>query len=79
MNNDRQDMPFEKLVEAFQPERNLSISPFFQIMFAFQDTASRTISIPGLSIDVLDVQHDSAKFDLTLDMKQDEQLSLIHI
>lgn len=68
-----QDMPFEKLVEVLHPERHLSTSPLFQVMFAFQDTTLRKLSLPGLSIDVLDMQPDSAKFDLTLDVKQDEQ------
>jgi non-ribosomal peptide synthetase component F len=68
-----QDAPFEKLVEALHPERHLSASPFFQVMFAFQNTAARANTLPGLNVDVLDMQSDSAKIDLTLDLKQDKR------
>jgi amino acid adenylation domain-containing protein len=60
-----QDLPFEKLVEKLQPQRNRSYTPLFQVMFALH-TPSAELSLPGLAISSLEVATDTAKFDLTL-------------
>ena len=65
-----QDLPFEKLVEELQPERDLSHSPLFQVMFAFHNTPSELWELPGLTITPLEVHNDTAKFELTLDIKE---------
>jgi aspartate racemase len=61
-----QDMPFEKLVEEIQPERDLSHNPLFQVMFILQNTPGRTLELPGLAVSDLEVDNGTAKFDLTL-------------
>ncbi|MCP4154950.1 MAG: amino acid adenylation domain-containing protein [bacterium] len=38
---DNQDLPFEKLVEEFQPDRYMSHSPFFQVMFNYESGTSQ--------------------------------------
>ncbi len=43
-----QEVPFEKLVEALQPERNLSHAPLFQVMLAFQNAIAQAADLPGL-------------------------------
>jgi amino acid adenylation domain-containing protein len=65
-----QNLPFEKLVEKLQPERNLSRSPLFQVMFAFQNTPGKPWELPGLTITPLEVHSGTSKFDLTLDLKE---------
>ncbi|MEH2247202.1 amino acid adenylation domain-containing protein [Nostoc sp.] len=65
-----QDLPFEKLVEELQPERDLSHSQLFQVMFAFHNTPSELWELPGLTITPLEVHNDAAKFELTLDLKE---------
>ena len=66
-----QDLPFEKLVEELQPERNLSHSSLFQVMFAFQNVPRLPLELPGLTLSPLEVDSGTAKFDLTLDLEQE--------
>ena len=61
-----QDLPFEKLVEELQPERNLSHTPLFQVMFALENMALRSVESAGVQIDLMGVDSGGAKFDLTL-------------
>ncbi len=61
-----QDLPFEQLVEAIQPERSLSHSPLFQVMFVWQDSSEQAWKLPGLTLHPLQIESGTAKFDLTL-------------
>ncbi len=65
-----QDLPFEALVEALQPERDLSHTPLFQVAFALQNTPAEGLDLPGLTLNPLEVDTGSAKFDLTLVMTE---------
>ncbi|MBP5974477.1 amino acid adenylation domain-containing protein [Brasilonema sp. CT11] len=67
-----QDVPFEQVVEALQPERNLSHSPLFQVMFVWQNTPMRKLELPGLTLTSLSMSSVTAKFDLTLSMQEIE-------
>jgi amino acid adenylation domain-containing protein len=64
-----QDLPFEILVDAIQPERSLSYSPLFQVMFIFQNTPARTLTMPGANTQALKIDPGTAKFDLTLTLE----------
>ncbi len=63
-----QDLPFEKIVFELQPERDLSRSPLFQVMFAMQDGFRSRIELPGLSLENLPANPGVAKFDLSLSL-----------
>ncbi|MBD2245043.1 non-ribosomal peptide synthetase [Nostoc sp. FACHB-888] len=65
-----QDVPFEQLVEQLQPQRNLSHSPLFQVMFVLQNAQRTQIKLPGLSLSSLESESGTAKFDLTLEMSE---------
>ena len=68
-----QDLPFEKLVEEFQPKRTLSHSPLFQVMFNLQNTPKSNLQLPGLTVSPLEVDTEAAKFDLTLLLVEDSE------
>ncbi|MFB2896610.1 amino acid adenylation domain-containing protein [Aerosakkonemataceae cyanobacterium BLCC-F50] len=63
-----QDLPFELLVETLQPERNLSHTPLFQVMFVLQNAPMSDIKLTGLTMSYLPTENATAKFDLTLSM-----------
>ncbi|PYS76432.1 MAG: non-ribosomal peptide synthetase, partial [Acidobacteria bacterium] len=61
-----QDLAFEKLVQELQPTRDLSRQPLFQVMFALQNAPESLVELPGLTLDLLETDTGTAKFDLTL-------------
>ncbi|MDB9527414.1 amino acid adenylation domain-containing protein [Oscillatoria sp. CS-180] len=67
-----QDVPFEQVVEALQPERSLSYSPLFQVMLVLQNAPSAEWSLPALTLSSLEFAHTTTKFDLTLTCNRSE-------
>jgi non-ribosomal peptide synthetase component F len=61
-----QDLPFEQLVDALQPERDLSRTPLFQIAFAFQNAPREVFDVQGLTFERQRIENRTSKFDLTL-------------
>src|SRR5947207_1201580 len=61
-----QNLPFEKLVEVLQPERDLTRTPVFQIWFALQNAPRMEFDLPGLQLHLIDVHNGTSKFDLGL-------------
>ncbi len=67
-----QDLPFEKLVEELQPQRDLSRQPLFQMMFVLQNVRQRPLKLQGLTLQPLEIETETAKFDLTLTMTESD-------
>ncbi|MDJ0729381.1 MAG: non-ribosomal peptide synthase/polyketide synthase [Crocosphaera sp.] len=67
-----QDLPFEMLVEALQPERNLSHNPLFQVAFILHNLSESNIELPDLVISDVSFENTTAKFDLTLALQHSE-------
>ncbi len=68
-----QDVPFEQVVEALQPERKLSHAPLFQVMLILQNAPMGNLELPGLSFVPLESGNVTAKFDLTLSIWETKQ------
>ncbi|MBE9038586.1 non-ribosomal peptide synthetase family protein, partial [aff. Roholtiella sp. LEGE 12411] len=65
-----QDLPFELVVEALQPERNLSHTPLFQVMFELDNTPLSEMELPGLTLSPWATENSTAAFDLILSMQE---------
>lgn len=68
-----QDLPFEKLVEEMNPARDRSYSPFFQVVFVLHNLPPRTMELPDLAVQPMDVDFGTAKSDLTLHVTEDQE------
>jgi hypothetical protein len=62
-----QDLPFHKLVEKLNPERDLKSMPLFQVKIVLQSPMQPLI-FPNLTISSLELDNRTAKFDLLLNI-----------
>ncbi|GCE31295.1 non-ribosomal peptide synthetase [Dictyobacter alpinus] len=56
-----QDLPFERLVEELQPDRDLSYNALTQVMFAFQNVPRGEVKLPGLTLSPLKLDSETSK------------------
>jgi len=74
-----QQVPFEQLVETLKPERSMAHSPLFQVMLVLQNNEQVDINLPGLTLSPYGnnteqtEQAGQAKYDLTLNISEDEK------
>jgi amino acid adenylation domain-containing protein/non-ribosomal peptide synthase protein (TIGR01720 family) len=62
-----EDLPFDKVVEALKPVRNLSYNPLYQVAFSFHNAPLPELNLSGLNISMDEnVSNKSAKFDLSI-------------
>lgn len=67
-----QDVPFDRVVDALQPSRNLSMSPLFQVMFTLHNAPYSEIDLGDLRLERLHAPAGTAKFDLSLDLAEEK-------
>ncbi|MCN9243774.1 amino acid adenylation domain-containing protein [Streptomyces sp. RY43-2] len=67
-----QEVPFEKLVEELKPPRDLGRPPIVQISFAYQTQPLPTLRVAGLEFSRVAVRSRTARFDLELQLVEDE-------
>ncbi|HEY4284872.1 MAG TPA: condensation domain-containing protein, partial [Chthoniobacterales bacterium] len=74
-----QDLPFDKLVEELNPERDLSRHPLFQVMFVLQNAPAHPLVLNGLEMSPYPVSTDSIPLDLELHLapKDDTYIGMI--
>ncbi|MBE7384657.1 MAG: amino acid adenylation domain-containing protein [Leptolyngbya sp. SIO1E4] len=65
-----QDLPFEKVVEELQPERNANYNQLFQVSFVLQNTLKLKVELPELTITPFEIESTRALFDLHLDITE---------
>ena len=63
-----QDLSFEKLVEALRPERDLSTTPLFQVMFNLENLPEPGSEVPGLRVEEFEFEWPVAAYDLTVEI-----------
>lgn len=63
---DHQDLPFEKLVEELQPQRNLSYGPICQVVLTLQNMPLSALQLPDMTVSSEPVFTGTAKFDLAV-------------
>lgn len=63
---EHQEFPFDKLVEALKPERDMSRNPLFQILFGLNNHAAPVVALPELSLTGVEIEKGTNLFDLTL-------------
>ena len=63
-----QEVPFERLVEELQPDRELGRNPLFQVALVLHNTPLPPADLPGLSVTIEPLAPDRARFDLTLSL-----------
>ncbi|HZR97743.1 MAG TPA: amino acid adenylation domain-containing protein [Chloroflexota bacterium] len=63
-----QDLPFEKLVEALQPERDTSRPPLFQVLFSLQNMDLEDVQLAGLTVQPIIPECATSRFDLSCEL-----------
>jgi amino acid adenylation domain-containing protein/non-ribosomal peptide synthase protein (TIGR01720 family) len=66
-----QDLPFERLVQALAPTRDLGQTPLFQVMYTLQELGQPSPELGGVRLESIEIDPGSSQFDLSLDLALD--------
>ncbi|MES2316843.1 MAG: amino acid adenylation domain-containing protein [Pseudomonadota bacterium] len=65
-----QDVPFELLVDALRPERDLSYNPLCQVKFLLQNHEAQNFAMPGMELEAVACADEYIRFDLDLTISE---------
>jgi amino acid adenylation domain-containing protein len=68
---EHQDLPFELLVEELRPDRDLALTPLFQVLFVLQNAPRPHFELPGLALALRPVDLGAPKLDLVLTLERE--------
>jgi amino acid adenylation domain-containing protein len=68
-----QDLPFEEILRTLQVSRSMDRNTLFQVMFILQNGSAPAPALPGVSVEFVDVDPGVARFDLTLELIEDDE------
>ncbi|MET7798190.1 amino acid adenylation domain-containing protein [Streptomyces decoyicus] len=68
-----EEVPFERVVEAVQRERDTSRTPLFQVMVVMQNAPGMNPELPGVRVGDFTMERDTALYDLTIEFEEHEE------
>jgi non-ribosomal peptide synthetase component F len=68
-----QDVPFDRVVEVLNPERDLSYAPLFQVKLVLRNAPTEASELPGMVLNFLEVETSTSQFDLVLNLVSTEE------
>lgn len=70
--SDHQEIPFEKVVEALQPERDLGRTPLVQVQLALHNLPRAPLGLAGLELALLPLRRRASQLELTLELEEED-------